>query len=130
MLICPGTLIYNPSNPNTKLKPWWLIVRVPHGVVLYYQDWVWRTERTKLTTSAWGAHLSVIRGERPPNKELWKQHANRKIKIEYDANPICNRMGHWWLPARCPDLNDIRKDLGLNPRPRVPFHITIGKAAY
>lgn len=127
---CPGTLLYNPSNPRTKFKPWWLIVRVPHGVVLYYQDWVWRQERTKLTTSAWGSHLSVVRGETPPKKELWKHHAGRTVQIEYDANPISNRMGHWWLPARCQALNDIRQELGLNPRPRVPFHITIGKAVY
>jgi hypothetical protein len=33
---------------------------------------------------------------------------------------------HWYLDAKCRTLGRIRHFFGLDPRPRVPFHLTVG----
>jgi hypothetical protein len=124
-----ATLIYDPKHDRTKFKKWYLIARVDPGLVRYYQSWIWKFCNTKLTDSAWKPHCTVIRGEVPRNDIVWRKYEGSTVELFYSPEFLTNGH-HWWLPVYAPALERIRGELGIKPRPHVPFHITIGTAAY
>lgn len=81
---------------------------------------------TKLTRPVWGTHVSVIRGEKIPNMNLWGLSANKIIEFEYEEGVIDNGE-YYWLKARCPTLSEIREQYGLYKEPRFGFHLTVGR---
>jgi hypothetical protein len=80
----------------------------------------------KLTRPVWGAHISVIRGERVPNHQLWKMDENKIIEFEYEPGVIDNGE-YYWLKVKCDYLGDIREKYGLNRYPQFGYHLTIGR---
>lgn len=160
-----GVLRYDPRHKKTRHEDWWLIAECGRGLVLLYK-WMLEREATKVipadkmfdvdatwpitqrgvkvSESAWKAHISVTRGERPRNPRAWKKYEGRRISFEY--SPMLQTNGaHWWIPVSSPELEAIRKELGL---PRVAsgfepeyyrnhkgiwvrrpaqYHLTIGK---
>lgn len=80
----------------------------------------------KLTRPVWGAHISIIRGERIPNFNLWGIDANKTVEFEYDYGVECNQE-YFWLKVKCPYLSLLREEYGLTKEPRYGFHLTIGR---
>ena len=39
---------------------------------------------------------------------------------------VFNGPTYWWLKVTCPELSEIRQELGLSPYPKVDFHLTVG----
>ena len=129
-LVTSARLFYDPKHQRTKFKPWYCIARVDTGLVRYYQWWIWHLYRVKLTDSAWKPHCTVTRGENPRGRKmLWKKYDRFPVDLHYSPEVWTNGK-HWWLPVASPELEKIRKELGLRPRPYVPFHITIGHQVY
>lgn len=159
-----GYLHYDPESirgRKTRSDPWWAILKCDRGLVLYYQSLIltqaskvvasdtlfgglgetWEVFRRgiRLTESAWGAHVSVIRGEKPlKNKNLWGRYQNEKIEFTYDPRYLNTNGSHWWIRVQSERLMEIREELGLTPQPGFvdkygnfkvvnPFHITIGR---
>lgn len=160
-----GYLRYDPKHRATKFKPWWLLLQCDDGLTAYYRDWIQREyshdipshqwlekaaidpkvnvswpitqHGVRVTRSAWGSHVSVVRGERPTDERLWKKYNRKKIWFEYDPEYLNTNGKHWWIRVASPQLEEIRLELGLTPQPtfwhrgaketRVnPFHLTIG----
>jgi hypothetical protein len=154
----------NQGKP-TRYDDWWLILKAGAGITKYYQwflqregvwpvssrDWLdkaglppninvaWPIMQRgiKVQSSAWGPHVSVIRGEVPLHPELWKKHENKRVWFEYNPKYLNTNGKHWWIRVVSPELESIREELGLTPQPvyfhrnsgewRVnPFHLTIG----
>jgi hypothetical protein len=161
-----GYLKYNPTHDRTKFKDWWAILKCNKDLINYYQYWIGKSvlkgvhsdnwiEKTKLdikpksswpiycsgiklTRSAWGSHISVIRGEKPKNISAWKKYDGKKIWFEYDPLYINTNGKHWWVRIKSPELEKIRLELGLPNQPTSfnkrrnkksvnPFHLTIGR---
>lgn len=78
-------------------------------------------------------HITVVRNEIVPDKELFWSYNNKKIKFYYD-NEIKNDNRYWWLNVFCDELYSIRLSLGLKksyrlylpPDGKDCFHTTIG----
>ena len=160
-----GYLNYDPNNLQTRYRDWWLLLRCDEGLTAYYRWWIEKEfgyslhssewlEKAKLditpdrnwsvtqhgvktTRSAWGSHISVVRGEMPPNKEFWKRYQNKKVWFEYNPEYMNHNGKHWWIRAYSPQLEEIRQELGLTSQPTYierrtgklkvnPFHLTIG----
>lgn len=160
-----GYLKYDPKNIETRYKDWWLILKCDDGLTAYYRYWIekeypyqvpsyrwldkaeiendlkisWMITQHGVRTirSAWGSHVSVIRGEKPENPDFWQKYENRKIKFEFNPEYISTNGKHWWVKVFSPELESIRMELGLTPQPmffhrqskeqRVnPFHLTLG----
>ncbi len=140
-----GYLEYDPVSPTTRFDPWWLIIRCDDQLAALYQSFVYKDARKlitsqdaygignwlfyikniKLTKSVWGSHISVIRGEEPPNKQFWKKYQGKEIEFSYI--PMTQTNGcHYWLPVSSSNIDDIRLELGLPAQPLAPFHLTIG----
>ncbi len=79
----------------------------------------------RVTSPAWGPHISVIRGEPLPDPSLWGLYEGTDIRFKYDPESIYYNRGHFWLDVECDPLLDLREELGLLRQPRKPLHITI-----
>jgi hypothetical protein len=148
-----GFLNYEPVHPSTRSAKWWAILSVPGDITKYYRslieknayidvrsnDWLesidlnfkvekeWIVKaKTKVTGSAWGSHVSVVKNEIPPNIKYWKAYQNKKIYFEYDPQYLNSNKKHWWIKVFSKELDDIREELGLPIEPNSPLHITIG----
>jgi hypothetical protein len=134
MIPSTGTLRYAPTlrNGSTARRDggsteWWLILDCDPelGRLLRHQYAVWHRHARTLQPPLWGAHVSVVRGEEPPDKAGWKRWAGREVGFEYAPEP-CETDGYLWVPVRSPVLLDVRGELGLPPEPTPGFHLTFG----
>lgn len=127
-----GKLVYSPRT-HLKSSDRWLVLMCDDDFHNYY-NFLYNQEykalncgrSPKLARPVWGAHISVIRGERIPNQELWGLAANKIIEFEYELGVIDNGE-YYWLKAACPALEEIREKYGLYKEPRFGFHLTIGR---
>jgi hypothetical protein len=76
-----------------------------------------------LSKSVWGTHCTVIRGEtfsgRPREGDEFSVLVADKVRH--------NSKGYYWLEVKSQGLEDLRESMGLSPRPKPSFHITLGK---
>lgn len=105
----------------------WAILRVETKHVLPHLQSI-RADGTHVSLSAWGPHISVIRGElrRWKNSQKFNLHG-KEFTVELGDTLRQNRKGCYWLDCQSRELEDVRVQLGLPPRPSPPFHLTIGK---
>jgi hypothetical protein len=125
-----GKIVFNPiprdgSKPN---KSWWAIVECPHDIIEYYRYWVTKNQKFKLNFPSFGAHISIIRDEEPPDdfKYLWKKRDGMLVNFTYSPDFETNGE-YYWLNVHCPVLNEIRTELGLPSEPEYGYHLSIGK---
>lgn len=128
-----GKLVYSPRTHLASSERWLVLMcddeisrYYRHLYTMEYPPYLNGDHSLKLTRPVWGTHISVIRGERIPNMNLWGLDANKIVEFEYDAGVIDNGE-YYWLKARCPALSELRKKYGLSPEPRFGFHLTIGR---
>lgn len=125
-----GYLRYDPRMEGQKvLEPYWLILQCDEELCRYYRHWVQVGCYTKIWRPAWGAHISVIRGEKPRNPALWAKNSAKKVSFEY-KHEILSNSKHYWIRIDSPELLDIREQYGLAREPRLPLHLTLGNAEY
>lgn len=94
--------------------------------IIYYYEWFLAKKGVKTIRPLWGAHISVLRGEEPPNKEAWKKY-NGEILEFTSTGCLDSNEWYWWIDVECPRLEEIRAEMGLRPKPEFDYHITIGK---
>lgn len=90
---------------------------------LFYQS-VYKTR--KIQRPLHGEHITVVRNEKPPNLGAWFVYDDEEIEFEFFPELASNNRYYFWMPIKCDRLLEIRKELGLNPEPYCPLHITFG----
>jgi hypothetical protein len=130
-----GTLIYDYGKGTKLYEPWWAMIFTDQGIVDYYA-WFCKKYGIQIQKgSAYGAHISFIRGEKPPNQEAWGQGAG-EIEFWYAHTVRFDNDHHAWVDVWSDELVEIRSKLGLPPKPHrfyngewVPsgYHLTIGR---
>ena len=120
-----GTLRYSLDGGHK------LIVAVDQGIVDFYKALIPKYVDCK--PQRYGAHISVVRNEVPPNLSCWGKYENKQIQFVYDLT-IHEGSVYFWLNAFSTDLEYIRQELGLpisSEYTRPPdtyekvFHITL-----
>lgn len=110
-----------------------LIVEVDLGIVQFYRALIppWYP---KINPQKYRPHISVVRNEIPPNKEVWRKYEGDEVEFLY-SNIVHSGTVYWWLNCFSVKLEEIRLELGLpvdSPYTRPPdglkktFHCTIG----
>ena len=124
-----GKLIYSPRTHLASSERW-LVLMCDDEISKYYRHMFYREYpwRGKLTRPVWGTHISIIRGERIPNFNLWGLDANKTVEFEYDGG-VEDNQEYFWLKAKCPHLSDLRERYGLYREPKFGFHLTIGRTS-
>lgn len=114
------------GSESKMFKPWWMICYTECDISRYYSWLLHRRTGLILQEPAWGPHISVVRGEEPPRKDLWTKYDGRQITIEYETDVRTNGE-HWWLRIVSEDLKDIREELGLPRQGAFGLHLTLGR---
>jgi hypothetical protein len=118
---------YDPHVERGTFQPWWVIIQCDRELLKYYQHIFYKLYWKKLQTAMWGAHISVVRGEKPTVEGSWKKLNGRTIEFSYEYEGGFYTNGqHFWIKAWSPEFNEIRKSLGLSDSPRIPYHLSIG----
>jgi hypothetical protein len=127
-----GKLVYSPRTHLASSERW-LVLMCDDEISRYYRHlfsveypYLNSDRHGKLTRPVWGTHISVIRGEKIPNFNLWRLDENKLIEFEYDGG-VQDNGEYYWLKATCPYLSDLRIKYGLTKEPRFGFHLTIGR---
>ena len=86
-----------------------------------------RTAGVNISGSAWGPHISVIRGEKV-DPEIWATYPDAGKIITFELKDLRhNKNGYYWYDVESRELELLRIQHKLSPRPTPPFHLTIGK---
>lgn len=118
-------IIYDPKTDASKFNSWWVKADVHGSISTYYRWWIERELGLKLNTPMWKSHVSVVRGEQPKKPWNWKKHEGKRVEITYFPDVRVSET-YAWLQVHSPELEALRVELGLNPNPRVAFHLTLG----
>jgi hypothetical protein len=121
-----GKVVFDLNRDHHKFEPWWAFVMVPGEIINYYSWHLLKWGKPIQKGSLWGPHISIIKGdrERPPKTEKWGQKYPR-VLFYYSNIVRWDNGRHAWLDVYSDDINKIRADMGLEPKPR--FHITLGR---
>lgn len=124
-----GKIIYDPKvavgKNDTMFKPWWMIISFGCDISDFYAWLVKARTGIKLQPSAWGPHISVIRGEEPVDKSLWGLRNGDLVDVTIDPDMRTNSK-HWWLRVYCEEAKQLRESLGLSRDGTFNLHLTIG----
>ena len=124
-----GKITYDPKvaigKNDTMFKPWWMIISFDCDVSDFYAWLIKKKTGLKLQSSAWGPHISVIRGEEPTDISLWGKRNGDLVEVTIDPDVRTNSR-HWWLRVHCEDAKQIRESLGLPKDGSFGLHLTIG----
>lgn len=132
-----GRVVYDPFRPGLKTKnSWWCVLEIDSGLVEYYRWWVNKVianpiklPKQDVCMPSWGAHMSIIRGEKPkPGYEhLWKKYHGQKFDIFYSHIPRKTTKGEefWFIDCICPQAKAMRDEFAIPSDWN--FHITIGR---
>lgn len=99
-----------------------------HEIIDYYRNRILTMTKTKIQKPLWGAHISVVRGEEPKDKSMWKAMDGKVVDVRL-LRPLKNNDMYWWFDVYVPELHTLRQQLGLSFQPRQPFHLTVGRVA-
>ena len=122
-----GRLIYDPVDERTTFRSWWAILQCDRELLRYYQYVYYKRYWKKLQTACWSSHISIVRGESPKIKDAWKRYNGKLIEFQYEYDgEFQSNSKHVWISCHSEEFGSIRASLGLNTKPVVPFHMSIG----
>ncbi len=106
---------------------WWLIIECDREIGRYYRHLYEESRHHAVQTREplWGTHISVVRGEEPPYKNLWANCEGETVEFNYDTEAEIYD-GYVVLPVYSDVLLDYRESLGLSREPAYPLHLTVG----
>jgi hypothetical protein len=121
-----GTIVYDLRKNDPKLfEPWWGFIMVDQGIVDFYSWLSYKWGKPLDRSTAWGAHVSWVKGEEPKNKSIWGKR--KQIRFRYSNTIRYDNQLHAWLDVWCPQLHALRAELGLPQKRHWNFHITLGR---
>ncbi len=134
-----GYIKYDPHRGRMKKKTnWWAVVNIDREITRYYRWWVKKELHIDLCQPSWDAHISIIRGERPPEElqRLWKKYDGQRVEFKYkhhvrqsgDTTGYDRPDHYWFVEVDCPLLKQIRDEFGFPSNWKQ--HITIGRTWY
>lgn len=130
-----GKLVYDYGFGTKLFEPWWALVFTDQGIIDYY---AWLCKKYGMPVqkgSAYGAHISFIRGEVPVNKDAWGIGAGT-IDFWYAHTVRWDNNRHAWLDVWSDQLVELRQAMGLPVKPHrllngewvaSGYHLTIGR---
>lgn len=120
-----GIFHYDPLPNSKHYEPWWGLLKCDDQIVKYYA-WLLKRQGVEVdTVSLWGTHISVFKGEVPPNNVNWKKYEDYEVEFNYNHIIRFDNGRHAWIDIYSEDLSAIREELGFPFKPW--FHLTIGR---
>ena len=104
-----GTFRYGPAIRGDSLvrrdgasTEWWLILDIDPELGRYLRAEYSRLRYRTVVPQPplWGTHVSVIRGEEPPDETAWKKFDGERVEVRYAAG-VFETKEYLWLPVAC-----------------------------
>ena len=105
----------------------WIILKIDPKQAIKRLDEL-RAAGLRVSASAWGPHISVVRNEKIAQELIQSQPSNNLV-FNFESNMILrtNRQGYYWYDCESLELEAFRTSLGLSPRPPINWHMTLGR---
>lgn len=124
-----GVLQFDPGKGTRHFEPWWALLICDPGIVDYY-SWLLQRRGVALHKgSTWGPHVTVVRGNEPPDRSAWGVDPG-PVHFRYTNVVRWDNGRHAWLDVYSPDLAAVRARLGFDTPQKVSFHLTLGRLAF
>ncbi len=121
-----GSLVWEYGKGTKYWSPYWALVMCDNGIVDYYA-WLCKSYGVNLQKgSRAGAHISFIKGEKPPVEEIWGKEVN-PIEFWHAHTVRMDNDCHIWVDVWSDQLIELRARLGLPPKVKMSYHLTIGR---
>jgi hypothetical protein len=130
MLTSTGILHYDPGVGTKNFDPHWAILLCDDEIARYYA-WHFKRRGIELHSNdkgLWKTHVSVLKGDTPPNLEAWKKYEGYEIEFHYNHIVRWDNGKHAWVDVYSEDLSYIRRELGFDSKPW--YHLTIGRLVH
>ena len=132
MFSSTGKLRYSAKRQSSD-QNWWIVLDCDPEIGRYYRHLyhIGHSRCRKLARPFWGTHITVSRNEQPTNMSVWRAYAGKQVTFQYTGG-IENNYGperyrsFFWVKVVCPELLEIREELGLTRNPKIDLHLTIG----
>lgn len=125
-------IVYDPYRGGmTRKTSRWCVAEVDREITRYYRYQVLKRYGIALYPPSWDAHISIVRGERFSQQNLWKKYHCMTLDFDYHHMPIQAKHDdgslkhYWFVEVDAPHLIFIRKELNLLHDRKL--HITIGR---
>jgi hypothetical protein len=106
-------------------KPGWFFLRADDEISSYYK-WFYSKGLKSWNSPMNGCHVTFLAGEkddRVVSAEEMKSFIGQDIVFFY-TNQVWTNSRAFWLPVLSPDLDQIRVEIGLQPK--FLYHMTLG----
>ena len=123
-----GIVVWDNGPVKKHYEPWWARLICDRSIVDYYAWLAKKFGREILKGSTWGPHISFVRSEKPINISRWGISIGH-VPFRYAHTIRCDNDFHAWVDVWCPKLHEIRAELGLPPKTKQSFHLTLGRLA-
>jgi hypothetical protein len=125
MFTSSGIFHYDPLPGTKHYEPWWALLSCDQQIAEYYAWFLKRQGVEVETANLWGVHVSVLKGEVPPNLENWGKYEDFEVEFHYNHFIRHDNGKHAWVDIYSEDLSAIRQELGFPAKPW--YHLTIGR---
>lgn len=122
--VASGVIQFDPGQGTKHFDPWWMLVICDTEIIRYYSWFLKRYGKPVWLSRLWGAHVSVIKHEEPPKKELWGKPIP-EVVFRHSNIVRSDNDKHAWVDVYSPQLSEIRQSMGLPAKEW--FHLTIGR---
>lgn len=127
MFTSTGILQYDPGKGQKHYDPWWGLLLCDDEVSKYY---AWQLRKHGLEVfpndkGLWGTHVSVLKGEVPPNPQAWGKYEGYEVQFHYSHIIRFENGKHAWVDVYSEELSAIREELGFGFKPW--YHMTVGR---
>ena len=104
----------------------WAFLLCDPDILEYYRWHLLKWGCKTVKCSGWGSNVTWVRNESPTILEPWGRDYG-DIPFQY-SNIIRGDNGrHAWIDVWCPYLHELRASLGLPPKAKESFHLTLGE---
>jgi hypothetical protein len=127
MFTSTGILYYDPGKDLKKFDPWWALLLCDNELSRYYA-WLFKRQGMEVFSNdngLWKTHISVMKGDVPPNPEAWAKYDGQEVEFNHSHIIRSENGEHAWIDVYSEDLSSIRQELGFVFKPW--FHMTVGR---
>jgi hypothetical protein len=126
MFTSTGILRYNVMQGKYS-QPWWALLECDDQIADYY---AWQLKRRGIevhsnASGLWGTHVSVLKGDPPPDPTAWGRYEGYEVEFNYTHLIRYDNGEHAWVDVYSEDLSAIRQELGFPFKPW--YHLTVGR---
>jgi len=127
MFSSTGILHYDPGVGTKNFDAHWAILLCDDEIARYYA-WFLKKRGVELFSNdkgLWKTHVSVLKGDEPPNPTAWKKYEGYEVEFHYTHLVRYDNGKHAWVDVYSEELSAIRQELGFVAKPW--YHLTVGR---